>query len=192
MNNYEYIIASLPVLQPDSREDVNADELIGEIRSHLSSKDSASVDFLLDGWNADALGEDFYRKALDSSVRFIREYFGYDLTLRNTKVRYLNGRLHRPTDQDTVNLGLEDDAEEVARIDEVLSQEDILAKERGLDNLLWQKIDDITVLDNFDIDEILGFIAKLKIVDRWLKLDEATGRELFAKLVREIKENYTI
>lgn len=192
MNNYEYIIASLPVLQPDSREDVNADELIGEIRSHLSSKDSASVDFLLDGWNADALGEDFYRKALDSSVRFIREYFGYDLTLRNTKVRYLNGRLHRPTDQDTVDLGLEDDAEEVARIDEVLSQEDILAKERGLDNLLWQKIDDITVLDNFDIDEILGFIAKLKIVDRWLKLDEATGRELFAKLVREIKENYTI
>jgi len=192
VNNYEYIIASLPVLQPDSREDVNADELIGEIRSHLSSKDSASVDFLLDGWNADALGEDFYRKALDSSVRFIREYFGYDLTLRNTKVRYLNGRLHRPTDQDTVNLGLEDDAEEVARIDEVLSQEDILAKERGLDNLLWQKIDDITVLDNFDIDEILGFIAKLKIVDRWLKLDEATGRELFAKLVREIKENYTI
>jgi len=192
VNNYEYIIASLPVLQPDSREDVNADELIGEIRSHLSSKDSASVDFLLDGWNADALGEDFYRKALDSSVRFIREYFGYDLTLRNTKVRYLNGRLHRPTDQDTVDLGLEDDAEEVARIDEVLSQEDILAKERGLDNLLWQKIDDITVLDNFDIDEILGFIAKLKIVDRWLKLDEATGRELFAKLVREIKENYTI
>ena len=57
---------------------------------------------------------------------------------------------------------------------------------------MWDKIDSLTVMDVFDLDVILGFIAKLKIVDRWLQLDEGTGRELFHKLVKEIKENYNI
>ena len=45
-------------------------------------------------------------------------------------------------------------------------------------------------MDVFDIEAILGFIAKLKIIDRWDKLDPETGRELFRKLVEEIRSTY--
>ena len=31
---------------------------------------------------------------------------------------------------------------------------------------------------------------RLKITDRWLKLDEKTGKELFRKLVDEIRSTY--
>ena len=37
---------------------------------------------------------------------------------------------------------------------------------------------------------VLAFIAKLSIVDRWLKLDEESGRRMFRSLVAEIKENH--
>ena len=37
-------------------------------------------------------------------------------------------------------------------------------------------------------ERILGFTAKLKIIDRWNKLDPETGRELFRKLVDEIRK----
>lgn len=55
---------------------------------------------------------------------------------------------------------------------------------------MWKKIDEITSLDILDLDLILGFIAKLQITDRWLKLDEATGREMFRKIVTGIRQTY--
>ena len=55
---------------------------------------------------------------------------------------------------------------------------------------MWKRIDEITVMDVFDIEAILGFIAKLKIIDRWDRLDPETGRELFRKLVEEIRSTY--
>ena len=69
----------------------------------------------------------------------------------------------------------------------VLEQSDILSRERGLDKLLWEKAEELTRMDLFDIDVILSFIAKLKITDRWNKLDPRTGREMFRKLVQEIR-----
>ena len=70
----------------------------------------------------------------------------------------------------------------------MLNGGDILARERGLDDLMWQEIDELTRMDVFDIEAILGFTAKLKIIDRWNKLDPETGRELFRKLVDEIRK----
>jgi len=166
---------------------------MSDIRSQLSAKDNAAVDFLLRGWDADALNEEFYLRAADSDIPFIRDYFDYDLNVRNTKVEYLNKKLSRPEGKDILSLSEEaPDFDDYAKISELLNGDDILAREKALDDVMWDKIDNLTIMDVFSIDVILGFIAKLKIVDRWLKLDETTGRELFAKLVKEIKENYTI
>lgn len=55
---------------------------------------------------------------------------------------------------------------------------------------MWKKVDELTIMDVFDIEAILAFIVKLKIIDRWEKLDPATGRELFRKLVDEIRSTY--
>ena len=77
-------------------------------------------------------------------------------------------------------------------MDAILETDDILGRERALDNFYWKAADALTVLDVFDLDLILAFVVKLKQVERWLRLDEATGRELFRKLVKEIKENTKI
>lgn len=190
MNNYEYIIAGLPVLQADYRGPLDAPVILDEIRSQLSLKDASDMDFLLDAWDDEKLCEDYYRRAGASRNGFIRGYLAYDLRLRNEKVSWLNGRLGRPEGQDIMPGAPEEDFEDAARAAEVLSRTDILGRERGLDELLWQRIDALTVMHVFDLDVILGFVAKLKIVDRWIALDETTGRELFRRLVKEIKENY--
>ena len=65
-----------------------------------------------------------------------------------------------------------------------------LDRERGLDELRWRKIDEITLMDYFDIEVILGFVCKLKIIDRWLQLDPDSGRALFRKLVEDIRSTY--
>jgi len=192
MNNYEYIIAGLPVLQSDSRDNIDVEAIMDDIRSQLDAKDTAVLELLLSGFDGDNLNADFYRNAGKAHSRFIREYFAYDLKLRNAKVEYLNRTLGRAEGTDV--LLLDEDAttafEGREEVDAVLAKDDILARERGLDDLIWEKIDEITVLDVFNLDVILAFVAKLQIIVRWLRLDEATGRELFRKLVKEIKENY--
>lgn len=191
MSNYEYLIAGLPVLvndgTPPSKQSVS--ELIDEIRSLSSAKDNALFDTLLSGFEEENFTPEFYRSMLSHPNDFLREYFRFDLNVRNAKVRYLNDCLGRPADQDIflVDEGEFEEGEEVRRI---LYGTDLLERERGLDTMMWNKIDELNTFDYFNVSALLGYIAKLKIIDRWLSLDEATGREMFRKLVEEIRGTF--
>lgn len=191
MNNYEYIIASLPLISASDRTLPDTDAIIGEIRNALGAKDATSLDFVLSIYDSATDPADFYVKATVSKSAFIRDYFGYDLNVKNTKVGYLNKALDRPEGTDIV-LPSEEEFEDRAKVLEILSGKDILARERALDELMWNKADELTVLHIFDLDVILGFVVRLKIIDRWAKLDENAGREFFRKLVNEIRNNRTI
>jgi len=194
MDNYEYIVASLPVLRPeDSRSDnVNAEALIAEIREQLSGRDQTVLDQLLAGYDDEQLTEDFYRQILRHKNRFLREWFRFDLDLRNATVGYLNHQLHRAPDHDKILLEEREVEEfpELEAAERILRGADILQRERGLDELRWHKIDEITLLDYFDLETLLGYVAKLKIIDRWLQLDPDSGRALFRRMVEEIRTTY--
>ncbi len=200
MNNYEYIIAGLPVLQhgTDRSSGVDTEGILAELRSQLSTRDNSLLDFLLAGFDGSNLDGGFYAKALSHRNRFIRSYFSYDLNLRNAKVEWINRTLSRPEGQDIVCTAKDEEGrgrwnpefEGRAEIDAVLSGSDILGRERGLDELMWKRIEEITLSDLFDIELILGFAAKLKIVDRWEKLDPETGGKFFRKLVQDIRATY--
>ena len=194
MNNYEYIVASLPVIEPGSRlgSSSAANAIIDDIREQLSNKDNALVTMLLDGFNPEKLNAGFYRACLGSGSRFLREYFLFDLFLRNTKVEYLNASLGRPEGKDVLLLEeLEDyEFEQKEEIVEILSGTDIIGREKGLDMAIWEHVEEVTTMDVFDMDAILGFIARLKIIDRWDKLDPGTGAELFRRLIKEIRATY--
>ncbi len=192
MNNYEYIIASLPVLSKDwkASKGIDCNEIVSQIRQQCSKKDNELIDLLEDGHDNSKLGKEFYDKALASKNKFIREYFTFDLKMRNAKVRYLNTALGRDENQD-IFADPECKPEEKEKLDSVFTSNDILERERNIDNLMWETIDSITLFDYFDIDAILGFIARLYIIGRWLKLDEKTGREMFRKLVSEVRGTYS-
>ena len=194
MNNYEYIVASLPVIEPGSRlgSSSAANAINDDIREQLSNKDNALVTMLLDGFDPEKLNAGFYRACLGSGSRFLREYFLFDLFLRNTKVEYLNASLGRPEGKDVLLLEeLEDyEFEQKEEIVEILSGTDIIGREKGLDMAIWEHVEEVTTMDVFDMDAILGFIARLKIIDRWDKLDPETGAELFRRLIKEIRATY--
>lgn len=194
MNNYEYIVASLPVIEPGSRlgSSSAANAIIDDIREQLSNKDNALVTMLLDGFDPEKLNAGFYRACLGNGSRFLREYFLFDLFLRNTKVEYLNASLGRPEGKDVLLLEeLEDyEFEQKEEIVEILSGSDIIGREKGLDMAIWEHVEEVTTMDVFDMDAILGFIARLKIIDRWDKLDPETGAELFRRLIKEIRATY--
>ena len=201
MKNYEYIIASLPDITTGWKfGDKGPEDYIEEITDLCSKKDRELMEFLLSGYLEENLNTEFYTKALVHSDKFIREYFRFDLNIRNAKVKYLNKALGRPADKDVLSFGEDTDQrildaaeaefEEAADLETILNSGDILSRERGIDDLMWEKISNLTTFNYFDIDAVLGFITKLNIVARWYKLDEQTGREMFKKLVDEVRGTF--
>ena len=191
MSNFEYIIARLPYLTPGYHyaEGKGFQDVLGEIRRDLSARDNATLDFLLKGFDADSLDAPFYEEALHGGNRFLREYFRFDLNLRNAKVRYLNRQLARDAEQDV--LGIDGgEFEEASKVDAVLQGTDLIAREKGLDDLTWAKVDALSTFHYFDLTAVLAYVTKLHIADRWLALDEARGRELFRKLVDEVRGTF--
>ena len=202
MNNYVYIIAGLPDFTPDWRQGGQSlDRYLDQVAELLSAKDNETVRFVTDGFDKDKIGLEFYRQALSHRNGFIRDFFEFDLNVRNRKVMYLNQALGRDLDRDILSLrdpeaeetGLEPEEpefKEAGRLQVILEGRDILSRERGIDDLMWEKIDNLTTFNYFDIDAILGFITKLNIVARWYRLDEQTGREMFKKLVDEVRGTF--
>ena len=201
MNNYEYIVASLPDITTGWKfGEKGPQDYIEEIVSLCPDKDRELIGFLMNGYEDGNLNAEFYAKALTHKDRFISEYFRFDLNVRNAKVKYLNKALGRPSDKDVLTFSEDTpqavldavaaEFEEAADLETVLNAGDILSRERGIDDLMWEKIDNLTTFNYFDIDAILGFITKLNIVARWYKLDEQTGREMFKKLVDEVRGTF--
>ena len=201
MSNYEYIVASLPDITTGWKfGEKGPEDYIEEIVSLCSDKDRELIGFFLDGYRDESLCTDFYARALTHDNVFIREFFRFDLNVRNAKVNYLNKALDRPAGKDILTFPEETDQkildavgeefEESTDLESVLNFGDILSRERGIDDLVWEKVDSLTTFNYFDIDAILGFIAKLNIVARWFKLDEQTGREMFKKLVDEVRGTF--
>lgn len=191
MKNYEYIIASLPVLSQDWKANSRPvlEGVLPELREMCSAKDNELIDTLLEGFEADNLTQEFYDRVLSHSDRFIREYFSFDLHLRNAKVAYLNRALGRDPNTDVL-VAPEGGFDEADTVEAILRGDDLIKRENGLDSLMWDKIDSLTIFNYFDIDAVLGFLAREHIVSRWMQLDEATGREMFRRLVDEIRGTF--
>ena len=191
MNNYEYLIASLPVITSDvsPSDKISASLLIEEIRSLCSDKDNSLIDTLLSGYEEESFTPEFYRSMLSHPNGFLREYFRFDLNLRNAKVRYLNESFGRPADKD-IFLEDEKEFEEEDEVHRIMYGPNLVSREKGLDELIWNKIDALNTFDYFNISAVLGYVAKLKIIDRWLSLDEETGRNMFRRLVEEIRGTF--
>ena len=85
-------------------------------------------------------------------------------------------------------------ADEVPYVDKILqiaeSEMDISEKEKALDNIKWKFLDEHTFFNYFTIEKILSFVIKLKIVERWIELDNETGKALFTRLINDIKMSY--
>ena len=206
MSNFEYIISSLPYLTMDFKYagQTGFNSVISDIKRDLDEKDQGLVEFLLKGFSDKDLNADFYAAALRHRNRFLREYFRFDLNLRNAKVRYLNAQLGREPDMD-VMTGEDPEAEDVdidgfrftggefeeaLKVDNILAEKDLVSREKGLDDLLWDKVDSLSTFHYFDIEAVLAYIAKLHIVTRWLNLDEEVGRDVFRRLLKDVRGTY--
>ncbi|MBE6224591.1 MAG: DUF2764 family protein [Bacteroidales bacterium] len=195
MGNYHYIIAGLPelVLNADNKG-FSYDTIRESVYYSSSEKDRRYIEWFDFGTNEENLNTHFYRAAMNCKNRFIRLWFALDLEIRNRKVDFIAGKMGRESSQykvqvnNNADLGL--DEEQLQRLQTIFANRNILEKEQQLDKFKWDYITGLNKYGEFNMDVILAFLAKGKLIDRWNKLDRETGEQMFRKLVDEVRGTF--
>lgn len=165
----------------------------------------------------DQLAWFFYEELTGHNEPFIREWYTFDLNLRNI-LAGLNCRKdlehidELATDRDkafnAVIIGRDEVAESILRsnaqdfglsaqlpwVEHVvsLSRGSIQEFEKGIDTLRWDILNEMTILSHFRAETVFAFFIKLIIVERWQALDPETGREQLERLLDELTASYEI
>ncbi len=153
----------------------------------------------------DLLTQMYYDYVLKTKNKFLRQWFEFNQNLNNILIG-LNCRQY-DLDPEKLLIGnneitraiIESNAKDfglgvdLPYINDIITQaekDNLLAREKGLDQLKWDKVDEITLFDYFTIEVILAYTIKLDIAYRWLELDEEKGREMFRKIINDLKSGF--
>ncbi len=63
----------------------------------------------------------------------------------------------------------------------------LIEKEKALDQIKWEYLDQYTFFHYFTIEKILAYFIKLQITERWMKLDKEKGKILLNKLMVDLQ-----
>ena len=82
--------------------------------------------------------------------------------------------------------GTVDDLETLQRIAE---EQDLYEREKKIDLLKWQWLDEQTFFKYFGIERIFAYLIKLEIIERWACLNPEEGEKIFRELIDNLKKN---
>ena len=151
------------------------------------------------------LTEMYYAFVLNTKNRFLKQWFEFNQNLNNILIGH-NCRKHNLEaerqligdnfvtkaiqESNAKDFGLDVDLSYVSEIITLAEKDNLLAREKGLDQLKWDKVEEITLFDYFTIEVVLAYTIKLDIAYRWLELDEETGRQMFSKIIDDLKSGF--
>ncbi len=149
-----------------------------------------------------ALFSAYYRECERSGCRFLKRWAEFDRTMRNVSAALAARRLGVAPAEAIVGEGDVESAlarssaadfglrGEVDYLEQVMAAAseggDMLEKERRMDEIRWNMADELTSMNYFDIDFLLGYLAKVNIIYRWSSLDAESGRRMLERLRGEL------
>lgn len=149
---------------------------------------------------------DFYEYTAKIPNNFVQKWFELNRQIKNI-LAAINARQHQLdfgayligddplTEQlqksHATDFGLGKESPVFDAIYRIWEQNNILYRERGYDHFKAKWIDDQNFFEYFNIDRILGYYSKLRLIDRWIKADEKRGKELFTQTLDKLGKSFS-
>ena len=90
------------------------------------------------------------------------------------------------------DFGLADDLEYFEQLVRINDTIDLVDREKKIDLLKWNWMEDNTFFNYFTIEKIFVFLMKLEMIERWISLDKEKGNEMFRQLIGQVKDEVQI
>lgn len=146
----------------------------------------------------------FYDHLLKNRNRFLRDWFEFELNVRNVFTALNCRKYNMEIKNEIVGTNWVADSirknntrdfglNELSYINQLLQTfegNQLLEREKALDLLRWNMMDEAVFFHYFSVERLFSYFWKLTVVERWLTLDQETGRTMFNKLLDDLKKSY--
>jgi Protein of unknown function (DUF2764). len=152
-------------------------------------------------WN-DQLMSLYYKDALRCGNPFVRTWFEFCLNINNLLTAYTCRKYNFDMQSSIVgdnvvartlkasharDFGVSDFFPQADQVLRIAEEGDLLEREKKIDLLKWQWIEESTVFEYFTIEAVAAYLMKLEIVERWLPLKQEAGAAIFRELIKNLK-----
>lgn len=140
-----------------------------------------------------------------ASNEFLRAWFEFNLNVKNFDAAFIARKYQ--LDQETeiigdndvtsaiINIkakdcGLSQEYPFVSTIVNMHENENLFDREKQLDKLRWNNLDELTTFEHFTEAQVFAYFIKMQILERWTHLTEERGEAAFNQIFSELHSNY--
>lgn len=147
----------------------------------------------------------YYDYMLQADNELVRQYAELSMNLRNFVAAWNSRKYGRDVSREVIgnndfavalrtstskDFGLSGEYAYVEKLIALMETEDLVERERGLDLLIWDFLDEAVLFEYFSIERVISFMLKLLIVERWSKMSPESGRKVFMEMIRKFRESF--
>lgn len=144
-----------------------------------------------------------YMMAADNEL--VRRYAEFSMNLKNLVTAVNSRKYGRDTAREVIgsndfavalrtsnakDFGLAGEYPYVEKVMALMEELDLVERERGLDLLIWDFLDEAVLFEYFSIERVISFMLRLMIVERWSRMSPESGREVFMEMIRKFRESF--
>lgn len=175
MAEYYFLVSSLPTLEKYAEPFWSTDEFIESCEDVLTPRDLSMVKSLkLTPFQSDSHD--------DSALSKWNEW---EICLRNKIAKARAPKLDREAEGDLLP-----EADSFPEVDkaaqDIASASNPLEAERILDDLRWNRADDLEACHGFDVDKLCAYKIKLMLCEKWSERKETVGVEKFNQVIDSV------
>ncbi len=155
-------------------------------------------------WENQFISE-YYEFAFKCRNKFIREWFTFEMNFNNVITGIIADLYNLNTEKQLIgtnevteaiksvrakDFGLAREYDFIDKLLNLFENATITEREKGIDQIKWEKLNQMTTFFYFSIENVLAYLIKVRILERWTLLDEEKGRETFEQIIKELKNSY--
>lgn len=155
----------------------------------------------------DKLSAFYYEYAMKCKNKFISSWFELNLNINNILVAYTarkykldiannivgNTAVCKALKKSTArDFGLSYTLDYIDSLIRISEMTDLVDKEKKIDLLKWNWLEDKSFFEYFTIDRIFVFLMQIDILQRWSSLDKEAGNKTFREIIDKLKNEVKI
>ena len=155
----------------------------------------------------DHLAALYYEYAMKCGNKFIASWFEFNLTINNILVAFTARKYKWDVAQNIVgdtevcealrtsgarDFGLSGEVDCLEQLVKISEITELVEREKKLDSLRWDWIEEATFFNYFTIERIFAFLLQLEMIERWISLDKEKGNQLFRRIIDALKDEVQI
>jgi len=136
--------------------------------------------------------------------RFVRDYFTFELNLRNAAIAVnmqqngfpyqnrllpLGGAYEQIIQGAPPDFGLTGDFPFVEKLIKEYRGQDLTAQERAVTEIRWHWLEERIGADFFSSQAIFAYVLRLAEIDRWQRMSEVAGDEILGELLAAVRRS---